>query len=99
MVAAGHGRLVKLSPSGRVYGIGAILLVALTTCSRKLSSMGGTSFIIPLAVAGIAYLLAIRGFFSTPRFMLLEYGCVAMAAAIILLRRITRPAAPQCSTD
>ncbi len=31
--------------------------------------------------------------------MLLEYGCVAMTAAIILLRRITRPAAPQCSTD
>jgi alpha-1,6-mannosyltransferase len=31
--------------------------------------------------------------------MLLEYGCVAMTAAIILLRRITRPAAPQCPTD
>jgi alpha-1,6-mannosyltransferase len=31
--------------------------------------------------------------------MVLEYGCVAMTAAIILLRRITRPAAPPCSTD
>ena len=31
--------------------------------------------------------------------MLLEYGCVAMTAAIILLPRITRPAAPQRSTD
>jgi hypothetical protein len=31
--------------------------------------------------------------------MLLEYGCVAMTAAIILLRRITHPALPQCSTD
>ena len=31
--------------------------------------------------------------------MLLEYGCVAITAAIILLRRITRPVAPQCSTD
>jgi alpha-1,6-mannosyltransferase len=31
--------------------------------------------------------------------MLLEYGCVAVAAAIILLRRITRPAALQRSTD
>jgi alpha-1,6-mannosyltransferase len=30
--------------------------------------MGAASFIIPLAVAGIAYLLAIREFFSTPRF-------------------------------
>jgi hypothetical protein len=31
--------------------------------------------------------------------MLLEYGCVAIAAAINALRRITRPAAPQCSTE
>jgi alpha-1,6-mannosyltransferase len=31
--------------------------------------------------------------------MLLEYGAVATAGAIILLRRFTRPAAPQCSTD
>ncbi len=31
--------------------------------------------------------------------MMVEYGCVAMTAAIILLRRITRPAAPQCATD
>jgi alpha-1,6-mannosyltransferase len=51
-----------------VYGIGAILLVALTICSRKISSTGEMSFIIPLSVAGIAYLLAIREFFSTPIF-------------------------------
>jgi len=59
---------VKLTPSRRLYGFGAILLVALTICSRKLSSVGEPSFIIPLAAAGIAYLLAIREFFSTPRF-------------------------------
>jgi alpha-1,6-mannosyltransferase len=59
---------VKLTPSHRLYGFGAILLVALTICSRKLSSVGEPSFIMPLAVAGIAYLLAIREFFSTPRF-------------------------------
>jgi Glycosyltransferase family 87 len=59
---------VKLTPSRRLYGLGAILLVALTICSRKLSSVGEPSFIIPLAVAGIAYLLAIREFFSTQRF-------------------------------
>src|SRR3984893_8286267 len=67
-VADGHGRPVKLTPSGRLYGFGLILLVALTMCSRKFSSMGAASFIIPLAVAGIAYLLAIREFFRTPRF-------------------------------
>jgi alpha-1,6-mannosyltransferase len=59
---------VKLSPSHRVYGIGAILLAALTICSRKLGNTGEPSFLIPLAVAGVAYLLAIREFFSTPRF-------------------------------
>jgi hypothetical protein len=59
---------VKLTPSHRLYGFGVILLVALTMCSRKLGSVGEPSFIIPLAVAGIAYLLAIREFFSTPRF-------------------------------
>jgi hypothetical protein len=59
---------VKLTPSHRLYGFGVILLVALTICSRKLSSVGEPSFIIPLAVAGIAYLLAICEFFSTPKF-------------------------------
>ena len=61
---------MTFTPSRRLYGFGAILLVALTICSRKFSSMGAASFIIPLAVAGIAYLLAIREFFSssTPRF-------------------------------
>ncbi len=59
---------MKLTPSHRLYGCGAILLVSLTLCSRKLSSIGEPSFMIPLAVAGIAYLLAIREIFSTQRF-------------------------------
>jgi len=59
---------VKLTPSRRLYGFGAILLVALTICSRKLSSMGELSFLIPLGVSGVAYLFAVREFFSTPRF-------------------------------
>jgi alpha-1,6-mannosyltransferase len=59
---------VKLTPSRRLYGLSVILLVALTICSRKFGNMGAPSFLIPLAVAGVAYLLAIREFFSTPRF-------------------------------
>ena len=59
---------MKLTPSHRLYGLGASLLVSLTICSRNFSSVGESSFIIPLAVAGIAYLLAIREFFSTPSF-------------------------------
>ena len=59
---------MRLTPSRRLYVLGVILLVTLTICSRNFSSMGDPSFIIPLAVAGIAYLLAIREFFSTPEF-------------------------------
>jgi alpha-1,6-mannosyltransferase len=59
---------VKLTPSHRLYGLGAILLVAMTICSRNFSRMGEPSFFIPLAVAGVAYLLAIRELFSTPEF-------------------------------
>jgi hypothetical protein len=59
---------MKLAPSHRVYGLGAILLVSLFVCSRNFSRLGDPSFLIPMGVASIAYLLAIREFFSTPRF-------------------------------
>jgi alpha-1,6-mannosyltransferase len=59
---------VRLSPPHRLYILGAILLLALTICSRRLSSLGAPSFLVPLAVAGVAYLLAMREFFSTPEF-------------------------------
>jgi len=44
------------------------MLVALTICSREFRSPGAPSFIVPLAVAAFAYLLAIREFFLTPAF-------------------------------
>jgi hypothetical protein len=59
---------VKLTPSQRLYGLGVILLVALAICSRNFSRTGEPSFIIPLAVAGVAYLLAFRELLSTPTF-------------------------------
>jgi len=62
------GGLLKLTPSHRLYGLGAILLVALTICSRNFSRTGEPSFLIPLAAAGVAYLLAIRELFSMPTF-------------------------------
>jgi alpha-1,6-mannosyltransferase len=59
---------VKLTPSHRLYGLGAILLVALTICSRNFSRTGEPSFFIPLAVAGVAYLLTFRELSTTPTF-------------------------------
>jgi hypothetical protein len=76
---------VKLTPSHRLYGFGAILLVSLTLCSRKFSNIGEPSFIIPLAVAGIAYLLAIRELFFTARF---SHRVVVIGLVLTVLWRL-----------
>jgi len=44
------------------------LLLSLTICSQNFSRRGEPSFFIPLAVAGLAYLLTIRELFSAPEF-------------------------------
>src|SRR6202140_806144 len=67
-ITNGHGRIVKITPAWRVYALGATLCVALTICSRNFGDRGGPYFMASLTLAGIAYLLAIREFFSTPRF-------------------------------
>jgi hypothetical protein len=59
---------VKLTPSARLYILGVVLLVALAVCADNFSRTGEPSFLIPLAVAAVAYLLAIRELFSTPEF-------------------------------
>jgi alpha-1,6-mannosyltransferase len=59
---------VKLTPSHRLCGLGAVLLAAMTICSRNFGRTGEPSFMIPLVVAGFAYLLAIRELFSTSKF-------------------------------
>jgi alpha-1,6-mannosyltransferase len=59
---------VKLTPSQRLYALGAILLVALTICSPNFGDRGGPYFMAALTLAGIVYLLAIREFFATPKF-------------------------------
>ena len=59
---------MKFTPSRRLLGLGSILLLALAICSRMFSHVGEPSFIVWLALAGIAYLFAIRELFSTPKF-------------------------------
>jgi alpha-1,6-mannosyltransferase len=59
---------VKITSAQRVYMLGATICAALTICSRNFSDRGGPYFMASLTLAGIAYLLAIREFFSTPRF-------------------------------
>src|SRR5271155_572610 len=67
-VANGYGRPVKLTPSHRVYGLAAVMFGALVACTRMPGGVGSTSYLITLAIAGIAYLLAVREIFATPRF-------------------------------
>ena len=72
---------MKFSASHRLCGLGVVLLISLTICSRKLSIMGEASFLIPLCVAGVAYLLAIRELFSSPNFskLVVVFGLVLAA--------------------
>jgi hypothetical protein len=59
---------MKFTPERRVYLFGATLCVALTICSRNFGDRGGPSFMACLALAGTAYLLAIRDLFATTKF-------------------------------
>jgi len=66
-VPAPHGKTVTVTPERKVYALGAALLLALTICSRHFGDRGGPYFMASLTVAGVAYLLAIREFFVTPK--------------------------------
>ena len=59
---------MKVPAEWRVYALGFTLCVALTICARYFGDRGGTGFMASAAVAGIAYLLAVREFFATPGF-------------------------------
>jgi len=62
--------------------LGAAVCLALIICSRNFGDRGGPYFMASLTVAGIAYLLAIREFFITPRFprRIVVFGLVLAAA-------------------
>jgi hypothetical protein len=59
---------VKLSAVHRLYALGIILLVSLVICARNFGGQGEAFAVVPLLVAGVAYLLAIRELFSTASF-------------------------------
>jgi alpha-1,6-mannosyltransferase len=59
---------MTITSSHRLYGLAAIMLAALLACARIPGGVGTPAYLITLAIAGVAYLLAIREFFSTPRF-------------------------------
>jgi hypothetical protein len=59
---------VKITPTQRLYGLGVILLVSLIISARRFDGNGEAFPVVPLLIAGVAYLLAVREFFYTPNF-------------------------------
>lgn len=59
---------MKLTPAWRAYLLGAVICAALTICSHYFGDRGGPGFMACLALAGIAYLIAIRDLFTTTTF-------------------------------
>ena len=59
---------LKFPREWRIFGLGVTLCVALIVCAQNFSDRGGPYFMASLALAGIAYLLAVREFFSMPSF-------------------------------
>ena len=72
---------VTLSRSGRLYALGAIMFVALVACARVPGDVGAPPYILMLALACVAYLLAIREFSQTQRYARhVVFSCLALAA-------------------
>jgi alpha-1,6-mannosyltransferase len=62
-----HGPMTTTAAQ-RLYGFAAVIFVALIACARVAGEVGAPPYLVTLAIAGMAYLLAIREFFSTPKF-------------------------------
>jgi alpha-1,6-mannosyltransferase len=71
---------VKLTPSRRLDLLGVVMLTALALWARYRARDGAPLFLIPLAVAGVAYLLTIRELSQTPSFARpVVLGCLALS--------------------
>ena len=58
---------MKLAPPHRLYILGTLMLIALMICAHNFSGQGEAFPVIPLLVAGFAYLFAIREFFCSSK--------------------------------
>jgi alpha-1,6-mannosyltransferase len=85
---------VKLTSTRRMYGFGATLLLSLAICAHKFSDVGEPSFLVWMAVAGVAYLLAIRELFSATSLpkRVIVFGLVLAAVWHLLL--LLKPPGP-----
>jgi hypothetical protein len=71
---------VKLTPSHRLYILGVVMFVTLFIWARYRGRDGAPLFLVPLAVASVAYLLAIRELSQTPKFARhVVFVCLALS--------------------
>lgn len=85
---------MKLTPAWRIYLPGAVICAALTLCSRYFTDRGGPGFMACLALAGLAYLIAIRDLFTTPTFPRHVVVIGILLAAVSHVAFLRLPAGP-----
>jgi alpha-1,6-mannosyltransferase len=69
-------------PSCRLYGLGALITIALIACARIPGPVGSPLYLLTLGAAAVAYLLAIREFRRTEKYARhVIVVCLVMAAA------------------
>lgn len=73
---------MTVTPSHRLCGLGAIIMVVLLACARISGPAGGPLYLSGLGVASVAYLFAVREWMRTPKYPRRVFlVCLTMAAA------------------
>lgn len=72
---------MNLTPARRLYLLGAIILISLLACAHNFNGHGEAFPVIPLLVAGVAYLLAVREFLCASKLpkSVIVFGLVVAA--------------------
>jgi alpha-1,6-mannosyltransferase len=86
---------VNISPVRKLGLFGAVIFIALFGCARMPEGAMGSFYLVPLAIAGLAYLLAVRELFRTPHYpRQIIFACLALAA-LWRVPFLLKPAAAQ----
>lgn len=73
---------LTMTPSARLYALGAIPCVTMLVFARAANSVGGTAYLITLAIAAITYLVVVREFARNPRYPCrVVYVCLLIGIA------------------
>jgi alpha-1,6-mannosyltransferase len=95
VISEARGVVTSGKPS-RLYALGIVIFAALVVCSRSPSGNPNAGFLVALAVAGIAYLAAVREFFHTCRY---PRRVLVLCLALAVLWRIPLLLKPPASAD